>query len=120
MIPTALMTQALNPRETVRLFLLAMETLNFREAVKYIADDCDYSNPNTQAGSAHAQPSLDASDVQRFRASASPSIVLVERTDRHLRADQWVELAVTGVFEVRDGQIVFWRDYVDGVTTLAH
>ena len=46
------------------------------------------------------------------RAAAGP-VVFVERLDRHLFGTKWVELPVTGVFEVRDGKIVFYRDYFD-------
>ena len=40
-------------------------------------------------------------------------VVFMERLDRHLFGTKWVELPVTGVFEVRDGKIVFYRDYFD-------
>ena len=52
-------------------------------------------------------------------AAAGP-VVFLERLDRHRLADKWVELPVTGVFEVRDGQIVRWRDYFDTMTILPH
>jgi limonene-1,2-epoxide hydrolase len=40
-------------------------------------------------------------------------VVFMERLDRHLFGSKWVELPVTGVFEVKDGKIVFYRDYFD-------
>ena len=52
-------------------------------------------------------------------ATAGP-VVFLERLDRHRLADKWVELPVTGVFEVRDGRIVRWRDYFDTMTILPH
>jgi limonene-1,2-epoxide hydrolase len=39
--------------------------------------------------------------------------VLTERTDRFKVAGKWIELPVMGTFELRDGQIVAWRDYFD-------
>ena len=44
--------------------------------------------------------------------------MLVERLDRHGLADKWVELPVTGVFEVHDGVITYWRDYSDAATIM--
>lgn len=40
----------------------------------------------------------------------------MERLDRHQLAKGWVELPVTGVWEVRDGRITVWRDYFDLAT----
>jgi limonene-1,2-epoxide hydrolase len=42
--------------------------------------------------------------------------VFLERTDRHQLARGWVELPVVGVFVVREGRIVEWRDYFDFAT----
>jgi limonene-1,2-epoxide hydrolase len=43
----------------------------------------------------------------------------MERLDRHRLNDKWVELPVTGVFEVKHGLITYWRDYFDAATILA-
>jgi len=40
-------------------------------------------------------------------------VVMNERTDRFLVKERWAEAPVMGVFEVRDGKIVAWRDYFD-------
>lgn len=40
-------------------------------------------------------------------------VVMNERTDRFLMNGKWIEIAVMGVFEVRDGRIAKWRDYFD-------
>ncbi|MFN7399070.1 MAG: limonene-1,2-epoxide hydrolase family protein [Sandaracinobacter sp.] len=42
------------------------------------------------------------------------------RLDRHRLATGWVELPVTGVYEVHDGRITYWRDYFDLATIMAH
>ena len=36
-----------------------------------------------------------------------------ERTDRFEAGGRWIEIAVAGVWELRDGQIALWRDYFD-------
>ena len=39
--------------------------------------------------------------------------VLTERTDRFFIGEQWVEIPVMGIFEIRDRKICAWRDYFD-------
>lgn len=46
-------------------------------------------------------------------AESDHGAVLTERTDRFKIGGKWVELPVMGSFELRDGQIVGWRDYFD-------
>jgi limonene-1,2-epoxide hydrolase len=117
------------PSQTVQLFLQAMETLNYAEAVKYVADDCVYTNPpplGTVFGPKGIQvllepffaPTLE-NEFRIVRQSQSDTIVFVERLDRHRLTDKWVELPVTGVFEVRGGLITFWRDYFDTTTIMS-
>jgi limonene-1,2-epoxide hydrolase len=116
----------LSPSQTVQLFLKAMETLNYREAVKYIADDCEYAKEPSISTTENTRPSNRkpasktattlANDVKIMRQSQNASIVYVERFDHHQVADKWVELPVTGVFEVHEGLIIFWRDFVDTTT----
>jgi limonene-1,2-epoxide hydrolase len=47
------------------------------------------------------------------RELANDTTVMNERTDRFHVGDRWLELPVAGVFQIRDGQIVLWRDYFD-------
>ena len=47
------------------------------------------------------------------RQVADGNLVLNERTDRFLVGGRWLELPVAGIFELRDGLIVLWRDYFD-------
>lgn len=44
---------------------------------------------------------------------ASGNVVMNERIDRFTAAGRVIELPVMGVFELRDGLIVSWRDYFD-------
>lgn len=46
-------------------------------------------------------------------AAGADGIVLTERTDRFVREGKDLSVRVMGTFEVRDGQIVAWRDYFD-------
>ncbi len=46
-------------------------------------------------------------------AETSDGVVLTERTDRFQFGDRSVELPVMGAFELSDGKISAWRDYVD-------
>jgi limonene-1,2-epoxide hydrolase len=43
-------------------------------------------------------------------------VVFIERLDRHRLASGWIELPVTGVFEVHGGRITMWHDYFDVAT----
>ena len=45
--------------------------------------------------------------------AADDPIVLTERVDVFVLADRTIELPVMGAFEVRDGRIAAWRDYLD-------
>lgn len=43
-------------------------------------------------------------------------LVFIERLDRHHKPNGWVELPVTGVWEVHDGRITLWRECFDAGT----
>jgi len=115
--------------EIVRRFLKDMERLDYDSAMKWISDDCKYVNP-PPLPEAHGPagvrgllepffaPTLE-NELQVLREASDGPVVFLERLDRHRLADKWVELPVTGVFEVRGGQITFWRDYFDAATILS-
>ena len=44
---------------------------------------------------------------------AGDDIVMVERIDRTVDAGKTVELPCFGIFEMKEGKIVVWRDYFD-------
>ncbi|WP_063062184.1 limonene-1,2-epoxide hydrolase family protein [Nocardia sienata] len=50
------------------------------------------------------------------RIAADGGTVLVERTDAWIIGRVRMQLWVCGVFEVRHGQVVLWRDYFDYLT----
>lgn len=116
------------PIDIVRAFLSAMEKKDYDSGLKFIAETCEYANPGvlpTVHGPAGVRsliepffaPTLE-NDLVVVRQAADGPVVFLERLDRHRLSDRWVELPVTGVFEVHDGLITLWRDYFDGPTIL--
>lgn len=119
----------MTPLETVRTFMKVMEPLDYDTALQYVADTCEYTNPppiGTVTGPAGVRAVLEPffsptleNEFRVLRELASGPLVVLERLDRHLLADKWVELPVTGVFEVHDGKITYWRDYFDAATIMS-
>jgi limonene-1,2-epoxide hydrolase len=115
--------------EVVRRFLEHMERLNYDAATKLVSATCEYTNP-PPLGTVHGPagirgilepffaPTLE-NEFKILRESATGPIVFVERLDRHRLSDKWVELPVTGVFEVHDGLITVWREYFDATTIIS-
>ena len=120
---------ALSPTDTVRQFMKLMEPLDYDAALKLISADCEYTNPapfGTVRGPAGVRAVLEPffgptkeNEFKVLRQSASGPMVFLERLDRHLFGDKWVELPVTGVYEVHDGLITYWRDYFDVATIMS-
>lgn len=123
------MAAAASPLEITKLFLKAMEPLDYDSALKLVSEACEYTNP-PPIGTVHGpagirevlepffSPTLE-NEFRVLRESATGPVVVLERLDRHRLADKWVELPVTGVFEVHDGLITYWRDYFDAATILS-
>ena len=105
---------AQTPTETVRRFLTAMERLDYDAGLALVADDCAYINPpplGAVQGPAGIRAVLEPffaptleNDFQILREAAAGAVVILERLDRHRLADKWVELPVTGVFEINRGK----------------
>jgi limonene-1,2-epoxide hydrolase len=120
---------SLSPTEVVRQFLKEMERLDYDAAVKFVSDKCEYTNPpplGSVVGPAGIRAVLEPffaptleNEFKILRESADGPVVFLERLDRHRLADRWVELPVTGVFEVHNGLITLWRDYFDAATILS-
>jgi limonene-1,2-epoxide hydrolase len=106
-----------------------MEPLNYDEALKLIAPNCEYTNPppiGTVHGPAGVRAVLEPffgptseNEFRVLRESTSGHVVFLERLDRHLFGKKWVELPVTGVYEVHNGLITYWRDYYDAPTIMS-
>lgn len=123
------MVQPSTPLEIVRQFMKDMERLDYDAALKLVSDTCQYLNPPplpAVEGPAGIRSLLEPffaptleNDFKVLRKAADGSRVFLERLDRHKLPDKWVELPVTGVFEVKDGLIVYWRDYFDAATIMS-
>jgi limonene-1,2-epoxide hydrolase len=122
-----------NPENVVKRYLAAMEKMDFDAGLAHVADDCEYINgPNAPVRGPEGvraelapffAPVLENQFIVRRQAVAG-NTVFVERLDRHRLPQGWFELPVTGVFEVKNEKIVYWREYfnlatvVDGMTKL--
>jgi limonene-1,2-epoxide hydrolase len=106
-----------------------MEPLNYDEALTLVSENVEYTNP-PPLGTVHGPAAVRAilepffsptleNEFKVLREASSGPVVVLERLDRHRLADKWVELPVTGVFEVHDGAITYWRDYFDAATILS-
>lgn len=118
-----------SPVEIVRLFLADMERLDYDAGLKWVSAACEYVNPpplSVVHGPEGVRgvlepffaPTLE-NEFKILREAVNGSVVFLERLDRHRLADRWVELPVTGVFEVQAGQITYWREYFDAATILS-
>ena len=112
----------LSPLETVRSFMKLMEPLDYDNALTLIAETCEYTNMpmGTVTGPAGVRAVLEpffaptiANEFKVLREAVAGHIVFLERLDRHQLTTGWVELPVTGVYEVHDGKITLWHDYFD-------
>lgn len=119
----------LSPLDVVRRFMTLMEPLDYDAALKLVSGSVEYINP-PPIGAVRGPDGVRAvlqpffaptleNQLKIVRAAAAGPVVFVERLDRHRLADKWVELPVTGVFEVHDGLITYWRDYFDAATILS-
>lgn len=118
-----------SPLDVTLQFLKDMEQMDYDAAMRWVADQCEYVNPPPLPvvyGPAGVRGLLEPffapnlrNDFQLLRQAVQGSTVFMERLDRHQLADKWVELPVTGVFEVQDGKITYWRDYFDAPTILS-
>ena len=114
-----------SPVEVVHAFTKAMEAMDFDTGLTFVSADLEYINgPNPPViGPAGVRSELEPffapieeNEFIIVREAAVGHIVFVERLDRHRIPQGWFELPVTGVYEVKDGKIVYWRDYFDANT----
>lgn len=113
------------PIETVKAFNAAMAIKDYDAALKHVSADCEYTNipmasvrgPEGMRGVLEPffAPTLENQLIVIREAAVGP-LVFLERLDRHRLATGWVELPVTGVYEVHDGLITVYRDYFDLAT----
>lgn len=119
----------MTPIETVKAFMKAMEPLDYDTALQYVAETCEYTNPppiGTVTGPLGVRAVLEPffaptleNEFVILRELAAGTVVMLERLDRHRVGERGIELPVTGVYEVHDGKITYWRDYFDAATILS-
>ncbi|XOV86384.1 MAG: limonene-1,2-epoxide hydrolase family protein [Pseudomonadota bacterium] len=119
----------MNENDIVTAFLKAFEKKDYDTALKFVSPNCSYVNPpplGTVIGAEGIRsvlepffaPVLKNDFVIRNQATAG-NVTFIERLDRHQLPGKWIELPVTGVFEVNEGLITYWRDYFDLATLMA-
>jgi limonene-1,2-epoxide hydrolase len=116
----------MTPEETVDKFIALVISGDLDGACELVTDDVEYDNVpmgknvGPDAMKAFLGPMVSGLDEVQFivyRQAATGPIVMNERLDRFRLGDTWMELPVTGVFEVADdGRISLWRDYFDMTT----
>jgi len=116
----------MSPAETVTAFITAIERADLDAAIGLLADDVEYDN--VPMGKVHGPqavrdllgPMLGAcSSIEWIvhRQAAEGNLVFNERLDRFEMPFGWLEVPVTGIWEVDDdGRITLWRDYFDEAT----
>ncbi len=112
----------MSPEQIVTTVISALERKDLDAACSLMADDVEYDN--VPIGKV-VGPAAVASTLGPFfsmcgqiewvvlHQAASGDVVMNERVDRFEMGGRWVELAVAGVWVVRDGKVVLWRDYFD-------
>jgi limonene-1,2-epoxide hydrolase len=112
----------MTPSQIVHAFMDAMAVKDYDTALKYIAANCEYDNvpmgkvTGPEGVRAVLEPFFAPTIENQLlvkRELAQGNTVMLERLDRHLLDTGWVELPVTGIFEVENGQITLYRDYFD-------
>lgn len=111
--------------ETIRDFCAAWARLDIDELMDFFGEDPVYHNmpgppaKGREAVRATIQSFLKGwqkTDWELLNIAADGDIVFAERVDRTDAGEKHVDLPVVGVFELRDGKIVAWRDYFDLAT----
>lgn len=115
----------MTPLELVNEFIARIEAKDVAGAVELVSDDCEYENVpmgkviGRDAILQSLGPFIDGCDTvdwQVAREAETGEVVFNERLDRFETAAGWIEVPVTGVWEVTDGKISLWRDYFDLAT----
>ena len=113
-----------DPETVVRDFCAAWTRRDIPELLGYFADDAVYHNIPVQPIKGKKAIAdifraffelMDVSILEVVNSAANGNVVFTERVDRFrfAKTGQRLDLPVNGVFEVRDGKIVAFRDYFD-------
>ena len=108
--------------EFIDAFVAAWPSQDAARVAAFFSDDAVYHNiPMTPIT---GRPAIEAAiaammgmggevSVDVVHIVAEGPIVMVERVDHFVSPHRTIALPMVGVFEVRDGAIVAWRDYFD-------
>ena len=117
-----------SPSGIVSAFLKALESKQIDLALTMVSSDVEWDNVPIgkvvgpggirKVVSSGVTAAADRLEWIINRQIASGSTVCNERLDRFLVRGSWIEIAVAGIFEIRDGKIALWRDYFDRETFL--
>jgi limonene-1,2-epoxide hydrolase len=108
--------------QVVRDFCAAFARRDIDEILAFFADGATYHNIPMDPAVGHDAirgilemfiPMADTIEFEMLALASDGDIVFTERIDRFVMGERTVALPVAGVFEVRDGKIVAWRDYFD-------
>ena len=116
-----------SPEKVVRDFCDAWGRGNIDELMSFFAEDAVYHNIPVQPIKGKKAIAdifraflelMDVTILEVVNSAANGNVVFTERVDRFrfAKTGQRLDLPVNGVFEVRDGKIVAFRDYFDLAT----
>lgn len=116
-----------DPRDVVVAFCEAWERRSAKDVLGFLADDVVYQNVpgpvmrGIEAASGFLSPILEKTtkidfELLSIAVSARGDEVLTERMDRLHFSTGVVDIPIMGIFVVRDGKIVEWRDYADSAS----
>ena len=112
----------MNAEQVVNAFMAAFDRKDLDGALALVTDDCYYDNVplgdmrGREKMREFLAPIVAGNEPVQFevlRQAAGDKVVMNERIDRFVMSGKPVALPVSGVFEVVDGKISFWRDYFD-------
>lgn len=118
-----------NPETVVNAMIDACNRKDIDGALTFFHEDIVYQNVPTEPARGlegvrqQLGPFLAMAEQVEWITHKSTSngvdLVMNERSDRFLLAQGWCDFPVMGVFELRDGKIVAWRDYFDSAMVQA-
>ena len=106
---------------TVEVFLSALQDEDYDTAAAQLDDDIVYQNVgfSNMRGRARVMKLMRGMEgrmgfeVKTHRIAVNGSSVLTERTDALVLGPVRIQIWACGIFEVRNGRITLWRDYID-------
>jgi len=118
---TANVSSDIDNAHTVEVFLTALQEHDFDTASAALDDNVIYQNVgfSTIRGRARTMKLMRGMDgrmgfeVKIHRIAVNGDSVLTERTDALVIGPVRLQIWACGIFEVRNGRITLWRDYVD-------